>query len=307
MAPSEGSGQVLASLSNELANAVERAGESIVTVHGRRRMPASGIVWPGSGIIVTADHVLERDEDITVTLSDGTSVAATVAGRDPGSDIAVLRLASGSPTPATLAPGDSLRVGHFVLALGKPGSGSPVVSFGVVSAQGGSWRTARGGVVDGYIRADLTLYPGFSGGALVDTQGRVVGLNSSHLARGQELAIPSHVVDTIAQTLLTQGRIRRGFLGVSSQPVLIAEPLRQKLGLTQESGLMVLSVEPGSPAETAGLVMGDVLVALAGQKIADAEDLQAALGPAVVGVATPITIVRGGQSADITVTPGERA
>ncbi len=211
------------------------------------------------------------------------------------------------PAPADLAPIDSVRIGNVVLALGRPGDGATMATFGIVSALGGKWRTARGGTVEGYVRADVALYPGFSGGPLVDTQGRVVGLNSWHLAGGQELAIPAAAVSAIVQTLVTQGRIRRAYLGITSQPVALPDALQQKLGLSQRTGLVVVGVEPGSPAETSGLMLGDVLVAFGGQPISDPRDLQTALGTATVGTATTVTIVRGGERKDLSVTPGERA
>jgi S1-C subfamily serine protease len=269
-------------------------------------MAASGIIWPESGVVVTADHAVERDDDVGVTLADGQKLSASVVGRDPGSDLAVLRLAGQAPAAAQLAPADSARVGHLVLALGRPGQGALMASFGVVSALGGSWRTARGGIVEGYIRADVRLYPGFSGGPLVDTHGRVVGLNSWYLARGQELAIPAHTVSSTVQTLLTQGRIRRGYLGLTSQPVRLPQALREKLSLEQDTGLMVVGVEAGSPAEQGGLGLGDVLVAVAERRIADVEDLQMALGAGVVDKATAVTVIRGGERTQLSVTPTER-
>lgn len=307
---SENSGGILAGLSNELAAAVQKAGQFVVSVDARRQGLASGIVWPaGQGVIVTADHVVERDEDISVVLSGGEKVGATVAGRDPGSDLAVLRLSNpgGAPAPAELAPADAAKVGTLVLAIGRPGEGGPMASFGIVSATGGTWRTARGGIVEGYIRADVALYPGFSGGPLVDGQGRVLGMNSWHLARGQEIAIPAQTIGGIVQTLLTQGKVRRGYLGVTSQPVAIPASLKQKLGLSQDTGLVVVGVEPGSPAEQGGLVLGDVLVGLAGRAVTDAEDLQMALYGNVVGKPTPVVVVRGGERKELSVTPGERS
>ncbi len=301
---------VLAAVSEELASAVDRAARAVVTVHARRRLPASGVVWREGGLIVTADHVLEREEDITVSLADDERRPATIVGRDPGSDIGVLRLADAAFPPADFAPADSVKVGHLVLALGSgsaAGAGRVMASFGVVSALGSSWRTARGGVVQGYIRADLALYPGFSGGPLVDTQGRVAGINSSALARGQGVAIPAHAVTSIVDTLLVQGKIRRGYLGVTSQPVRLPGELQGKLGLQQESGLLLLAVESGSPAAIAGLLMGDVLVSLGGQTVSDAQDLQGALGPGSVGNATPATVVRAGERKDLAVTPTERS
>lgn len=301
-------GSVLTALSDDLAAAVTRAGSAVVSVDARRQRPATGIVWPaGAGVVVTADHVVEREEDIAVVLPDGKKVSATLAGRDPSTDVAVLRLGEGSaPTTADLAPPDSLKVGHIVLALGRPGT-SIMASFGIVSALGGTWRTERGGIVEGYVRADVTLYPGFSGGPLVDVQGRVVGLNSYYLARGQELAIPSAALGTIVQTLLTQGRVRRAYLGITSQPVRLPDALRQALASQQRAGLMIVGVEPGSPAEKAGLLLGDVLIALAGKPVQSPEDLQAALATTTVGKPTTATIVRGGQRQDLTVTPGERS
>ncbi|HZW32250.1 MAG TPA: trypsin-like peptidase domain-containing protein [Isosphaeraceae bacterium] len=304
----ESTGGVLTALSDELAAAVEKASQVVVTVEARRRRGASGILWPaGRGIVVTADHVIEREDDILVTLPDGQKIGAAVAGRDPSTDIAVLRLA-GEPAlrTAELAAPDALRVGHLVLAIGRP-SGAPMASLGIVSALGGAWRTARGGVVQGYIRADVSLFPGFSGGPLVATDGRVAGLNSWHFAHGQEVAIPSHLVSGIVQALLTQGRIRRAYLGVASQPVHLPDALRQALGLPRSTGLLVVGVEAGSPAERGGLLLGDVLIAVGGQPVSDAEDLQAALGTAAVGAPLAVTVVRGGQRRDLTVTPGERA
>ena len=309
MATMETSGGVLASVSDELAAAVERASRSIVAVHGRRRIPATGVVWR-DGVVVTADHVLEREEDVTVSASGEDQLETTVAGRDPGSDLAVLKITGATPSPATLAPAGSLKIGNLVLALGAGSGGGPSrvsASFGVVSAVGSTWRTARGGVVEGYIRPDLALYPGFSGGPLVDTEGRVVGVNSSHLARGQSIAIPTQAVTSTVEMLLTQGRVRRGYLGVTSQPVRLPAELQQKLGLQQESGLLVLGVESGSPADKGGLFMGDVIISLGGQRIADPQDLQAALGPNLVGQETRTVVLRAGEQKEIRLTPAERS
>jgi len=208
-------GGVLASLSDELSNAVQKASQAVVTVDARRQLAASGIVWPAGAT---------------------------------------------APAPAELAPIDSVKIGHVALAVGRPGDGATMATFGIVSATGGSWRTARGGTVDGYVRADVTLYPGFSGGPLVDATGRVIGLNSWHIANGQELAIPAAAVSATVQILLTQGSIKRAYLGVTSQPAALPDSLRQKLGVTQATGLVIVGVETGSPAEKSGLVLGDVLV-----------------------------------------------
>jgi S1-C subfamily serine protease len=303
--PSMATNGVLASLSDDLAGAVEKAGRSVLTVHGRRRMPASGIVWPG-GVVVTADHVLERDEDLSVSTPAGDELKVALVGRDPGSDVAVLRPSGGSLDPAGVAAEGSTKVGHIVLALGRPGPSGVMASFGVVSALGGPWRTARGGRVEGYIRADVALYPGFSDGPLINTAGEVVGLISSHLARGQEVALPAAHLEAIVKSLLTGGKVKRAYLGIGSQPVQLPEAVRRKLGLEQEVALMVLWVEPGSPADQGGLFMGDVLVSLAGRSVAGVEDLQTALGPSTVGKPLQAAVLRGGERREVTITPGER-
>lgn len=293
---------VLAQLSDALAAAVERAGRSTVTVHARRRVPASGIIWQ-PGVILTCDHVLERDEDIAVTTPDGRELPARLAGRDPGSDLAVLRVEATDLVPLEPAPEGSARVGHLVLAIGRPGNG-PMASLGVISAVGGPWRTFRGGLVEGYIRSDTTFYPGFSGGPLVDTAGRAVGINSGRLGRGAGLTIPMAAAARIAEQLLRTGRIRRGYLGIGSQPVRLPEPLARLIG--QASGLLVVSVEADSPAARGGLLIGDVIISMAGAPVRDTEDLQALLGPERVGQPTTVTVLRGGERRELSVTVGER-
>jgi S1-C subfamily serine protease len=165
----------------------------------------------------------------------------------------------------------------------------------------------RGGLLDGYLRADLTLYPGFSGGPLLDATGRVIGVNSSHLAGGQSVAIPGHLAARIVSTLLSHGRVRRAYLGVTSRPVELPAALRERAGLGQQSGLLILGVESGSAAEAAGLMIGDAILALAGQTVADMDDLQAILAGDVLGKPAPVRLLRGGQLQELTVIPRERS
>jgi len=305
MTSHDSTANALVQLSGAFAAAVERAAASTVTVDARRRIPASGIAWTAGGVIVTSNHAVERDEDITVTGPDGTAVAARLAGRDPGSDIAVLKAESGTWTAAERVPEGEAKVGHFVLALGRPGDGGPQASVGIISAIGGAWRTFRGGQVDGYIRTDATLYPGFSGGPLVDGSGRVAGMNSSGLARGAGLTIPAWAMTKIVDALLAGGRIKRGYLGIGSQPAQLPGALASRLG-GQAFGLLVVAVEPGSPADAAGMMLGDILVAMATTPVTDTGDLQSLLGPDTVGAATPVTVLRGGEPTQLTVTVGER-
>lgn len=294
----------LTELSDALAAAVERAGASTVLVNARRRLPASGIAWTADGAILTSDHVLEREDDITVTLPDGKEVAATIAGRDPGSDLAVLRV-SATLQPAELVPEGEAKPGHIVLAVGRPGEDGPMASLGVISALGGPWRTFRGAQVGGYIRTDTTFFPGFSGGPLVDVRGRVVGINSSRLGRGAGLTIPAHAAKKIADDLLQRGRVRRAYLGISSQQARLPEALAARLK-GQETGLLIVAVEPESPAGQAGLLLGDILVAFAGSATPDTESLQSLLGGDRAGQPATASILRGGEPRDITVNVGER-
>jgi S1-C subfamily serine protease len=294
---------VLAQLSEAMANAVERAGAGTVTVYARQRMPGSGIVWTADGLVVSANHVVERDEDITVGLPDGRTVEATLVGRDPGSDIAILRIEATDLTPAPRSDATA-RIGNLVLAVGRPGDSGPMASFGGVSVVGGSWRTALGGTIDGFIRADVAMLPGFSGGPLVDAEGGILGLNSSTLGRGGGFTIPVKAVDAVVTSLLTHGKVRRGFLGVAAQAARLPGPLAEELG--RERGLLIVGLEEDGPAERDGLLVGDLIVALDGGPVSESDELQARLAGDWVGKAIPVKVVRGGQFHEVAVTIGER-
>ncbi len=290
-----------AAWSRELADLVERGAEGLVRVNARRRVPASGVLW-AAGTVVTADHVLERDEDITVTLPSGQHVPATIAGRDPRSDLAVLRIDQGGGAPARLPSASIVKVGNLVLALGRAGE-TTSATFGMVS----SVESASRGAPYGCVRAELTMLPGFSGGPLLDAAGGVVGINGSRLGGGAHLAIPTAGVQSVVDALLKSGKIKRAFLGLTSQQVPLPPTMAAKLGRQQESGLITMTIETGSPAEKAGLLPGDIVVALGGQPVRDAEELQEILGSDRVGVATSLTVLRGGEVQELSVTPAERA
>lgn len=289
----------LQAFSDSLADAVATAAQSVALVDARHRFPASGIVWSADGEILTADHVVQRDEHLKVKLADGKTYSATLIGRDPSTDLALLKAEGASGlTPPTVA---EVRVGHLVYAVGRPDDAQ--AALGNVVALGGPIR-GGGRRLDAYIQVDLTMYPGFSGGALVDASGRVAGLVTSALARGVTVAVPIAIARRVADSLRQFGRIKRGFLGVSTQPVKLAEGLAAQLN--QATGLMLIGVEKDSPAEKGGLLQGDVLVGAAGDVVADLDDLHAALGPETIGQATPIKIVRGGEVKTINVVVGER-
>jgi S1-C subfamily serine protease len=193
-----------------------------------------------------------------------------------------------------------------VLALGRPTGDGIQASLGIVSAIGGPVRTGGGGLLDRYLRTDATPYPGFSGGPLVDTAGRVIGVNTSGLARGASLAIPVSLAWQVAANLAQYGSVKRGYLGVRSQPVAIPAAQQKTLSREQTSGLLLVGVEDGSPAEAGGLLVGDILVGLASQAVSDPDELLARLTGAVVGQPAPVEILRGGQPRTVTVTIGER-
>ena len=294
-----------AALSDAMAEAVARAGAATVTVDGRRRMPASGIAY-AADLVLTAEHVVERDEDITVRLADGSSLAARIAGRDAGRDLALLRLDKAALTPAEIVP-EPARVGQLVLALGRPSSEGIQASLGVVSAIGGPARTGRGGLLESYLRTDTIPYPGFSGGPLVDAAGRVVGLNTSGLSRGSALTIPTSLAWQVAAALAEHGHIRQGYLGVRSQPVAISPAQQTALGRAQESGLLLVWIEEGGPAEKGGLLVGDILAALGGESVSDHDGLLGGLAGSKVGQPAEVQILRGGQPLTLQVVIGERA
>jgi S1-C subfamily serine protease len=284
-----------------LAYTVEAVAPSIVRVEARRRLPATGVVWSADGLIVTAHHVVEQDEEIGVGLADGRTVAASLVGRDPTSDVALLRAqASGLTTAAwvTAAP----RVGEVALALGRPGQ-NVSAALGVVSAVKPDWRTPTGALFDYFIQTDARMYPGFSGGPAVSAGGAFLGINTSAMLRDVTLTIPAGTLRRVAETLLTHGRVRRGYLGVGAQSVRLPAALAGALG--QETGLLLGSVEPGSPAEHGGLFMGDTLVAVAGQRVRHLDDLLVALSGDRVGQTVPVRLLRGGQMHEVQITVGE--
>jgi len=289
----------LLTLSNELAAAVEHAGRAVFGVNARPRLGSAGVHWR-SGLIVTADHTVQVDEEVTVTCPDGREVTATVAGRDPAIDIAILKVDAPDVAVADVGDSDAVRVGHIVLAVG-PG---PRASWGVVSAIGAG-RSARSAAGE-LLSLDLTLYPGFSGGPLVNAQGQVIGVNSSGTSRHLQLAIPSAAVTRVVDELVRRGRLARPYLGVGTQPVSLPEALRQRFSLEQQTAVIVVAVQPSSPAASAGLLMGDIIVSLGGTSITDPGDLASVLRPDQVGEDMTVSVLRGGEPRDIRITVGER-
>jgi S1-C subfamily serine protease len=296
---------ILETLSNEFAGLAERHGAAVVAVHARRWMPSSGIEWT-KGVVVTANHGIRRDEDIRVVRGDGKTVIASLAGRDPSTDLAVLRLSEAGTAAANIGDSSSLRLGHLVLALGRSRNGNLVASSGIVGGITGEWRTWRGGRLDQHIRLDLNLYPGFSCGPLINASGQIVGLNTGGLARGRAVTIPVSTVNRVVNELMEKGHIARPYLGIAMQPVAIPETLRGKLKTAVTSGLLVVHVEPGGPAEKAGMLLGDVLTSVQGKALEGMDTLMDLLGAAKVGDTCAIEAIRGGEVLQLSIKLGDR-
>ena len=294
----------LSDLSRDLSSAVQRASASVVTVHGRPRIPSSGIVWR-DGLVLTADAALRRDEEVSITLPDGSRVAATLKGRDASTDLALLACETGSATPAAFAASAPI-LGQIVLALGRTADTGPIATMGIVSGSSGEWKTWRGGKLDQFVRLDISVYPTTVGGAVVDAEGATVGIVAAGLSRSSVLAITRPTIERVAEALLTKGRIARGYLGIGLQPVALPETLKHQFNLAQDTAIMALSVGPNSPSAQAGIVMGDVLLSLNNITLTGPEALHAALDPSSVGKQMPITILRGGTLQHLSVVVAER-
>jgi S1-C subfamily serine protease len=301
MAVAEANNPVLA-FSDRTTALVERAATSIVTVHGGGRWSSSGMHWR-SGVIVTAEETLERDENIKLTLSEGRQVEASLAGRDPTTDVAVLRFQpEGLPLAASA---DALpRAGHVVLAIGSH-EGAPLAAIGIVAFAGGAWRSARGGTIDSLIRLDLALNPAAEGGALVDVHGRVIGMTVLG-PRRRALAIPSSTIDRAVDQLLARGHVFRGYLGAGLQPVKLGPESNGLQSSGSERGILVVSIDPAGPSARAGLLVGDIVTAWNGMPIGRIREILRLLGPDSVGSTVEVGLIRGGAPTAFKVVIGER-
>src|SRR2546427_2187791 len=295
--------QILSEISNGIAGIAERVGPSVVRVEARRHAPGSGIVWAADGTIVTADHVIEQEDEIRVGLPDGQLVAATLVGRDPGTDIAVLRAQASGLTVPSWSGGDQAKVGQLVVAVTRPGR-TVRARLGIISAAGEAWRAPTGGEFDRYLETDVTPGIGFSGGALVDAGGAVLGMNTAGLLRRAAIAVPVPTLRKVAGALLTHGKIRRGDLGIGAHPVRLPATLEQQVG--QRVGLIVVSVESCSPAERGGLVLWVVIVVGYGTPVRSHGDAAAHLSTEKIGTSLRFRLLRGGAAKELGVTVAER-
>jgi S1-C subfamily serine protease len=293
----------LVAFSDHAAQLVERTGSSIVAVHGGGQGSSSGIHWR-SGVIVTAEEVLERDEDVKVTLPSGRLVEASLAGRDPSTDVAVLRFQPDGLPAASTADAATLRPGHVVLAVGNH-EGAPVASLGVVATVGGPWHSLRGGTIDNLIRIDLVLSRAAEGGALIDAQGSVVGMAVLG-PRHRVLAIPTSTIDRVVDQLLAKGHVFRGYLGAGLQPLRRRRPSHDTQPAGSARGVLVVSIDPDGPAARAGLLVGDIVVTWNAKPIDRVRDVMHLLGVDSVGATVDLQLIRGGAPTTLKVALGER-
>jgi serine protease DegQ len=300
----------LLGLSRRLAEAVERAGARVVALDARPRVRTSGVIWR-PGLIVSTDHTVKRDEEITVTFDDGRQAKTSIVGRDPATDLVLLRLQDQKEAAAEaftpFADGATLKPGNLVLAVGRAHPAQGVsASLGILSVVSDNWRTWRGAEIDRLIRPDVSIFVGFSGGALVGVEGRIIGINTTGLSRGAGVTIPASTVDRVVDQLLAGGRVGRPYLGVGMHPVLLPGKMGERIGFSQPAGLIMLSVDADGPADKAGLTIGDVMLALGGNPSTDTDEVQAILGSQQVGTVIKATFLRGGEIKEVEITLGER-
>jgi S1-C subfamily serine protease len=295
----------LIELSDALAQATDRAATNTVAVHAEARGSSSGVIWR-AGVIVTSEHALRRDEEIQVTLADGRVVSATLAGRDPSTDLAVLKCAEAATPVTEFGDPAAIKPGSLTLVVGRTRASGPVAALGVVSLVAAERKTWTGVSLAPYIRLDVAIQPTAAGGAAVDAHGRVFGIATPRFARFGAIAVPASTVKAVVDTLLEKGRIPRGYLGVGLQPVHLPDALRHSLHREVRTAAIVLEVEPDSPAHRAGLVIGDIIVSLSGQPVARLEDIHSQLQGAAIGKQLSLGFVRGGALQETSVAVGER-
>jgi S1-C subfamily serine protease len=291
----------LVTLSEQLANAVARVTPSIVQVHGRRR-PGSGIAFSSSTVLTTA-RALGREDGVRVRTHDGRTVDAELIGWDPATRLVVLRADTSHLTPASMAE-NAPRVGHLAVAVARSWSNAITATAGIISVIGGPLPTGPGRAIEQVIRTDALMHEGFAGGALIDASGAVLGTATAAAIRGLTVVVPASIAWKTASQLIEHGTPRLGFFGVAVQPVRLNE--RDRPNAEQDRALLVVAVTPESPAEQAGVRLGDVILRFDGQRVAVPEDLLSLLTAERVGRTVAVAISRGGTMLDVNVTVGER-
>jgi serine protease Do len=292
-------------LSNQLARAVEKASAGIVAVQARPRIGSSGVIWR-QNFILTSSEGVRAEEGIRVLFPDGRVADARLQGRDPGTDLALLEADTAGLAPVTIASDDALKVGQLILAVGRTSNTGPIASFGIISGVAGEWQSWRGGRLDPFVRLDVAVYPTSSGGGVVDASGNLIGLVSTGMSRSSVLAVTGKTIDRVATSLLEKGQVSRPYLGISLQPVVLPRNMKEKFQLTQETGIMILGIEPEGPAANGGLILGDVLIGAGGEVLSDPEVLATVLNQAGSGATVTFRVLRAGDVHEVSIQLGER-
>jgi serine protease Do len=295
----------LIELSDALAQSTDRTAASAVAVHTESRGSSSGVVWR-PGVVVTAEHALRRDEEIHLTLPDRRVVSGTLAGRDPSTDIAVLKCAEAATAISEFGDVASLKPGNLALVVGRTRASGPIAGLAVVSLVVAERHTWAGASLAPYVRLDIGLQPTAAGGVVIDAHGRAVGMATPRFARFGAIAIPAPTINRVVDVLLEKGRIPRGYLGVGLQSVRLPDALRHTLQRDEKSAAIVLDVEPNGPAHKAGIVIGDILVSLAGRAVTGLEDIYSQLHGEVIAKPLALKFIRGGAIQETNIIVGER-
>ena len=291
----------LAALSDQIASIVDRAAPSVVQVHGRRR-PVSGVAY-AKDIIITNARALGRSDAVKVNAADGRSADGELAGWDPATGLAAIKVEGLGLTPfvrATAAP----RPGHIAIAIGRSWSNAVTASTGIVAVVGGPLRTGHGRQIDQIIRVTAPMHGGFAGGAVLDAAGQLMGIGTAAEIRSLAVVIPAEIAWKSVAHVLEHGRPKTGFLGIAGQAVRLPE--RQRDGSGRDRALLVLDVNPGGPAESGGVIVGDVILDVDTQPVRSTDDLLALLTTERVGRDVALRVLRGGTATELTVTIGER-
>jgi len=296
----------LVDLSNALARETDRAAASIVAIHTEARGSSSGVVWR-TGVIITAEHALRRDEEIQVTLPDGRVVPAALAGRDASTDLAVLKCAEAVSPVSEISDVATIKPGSLVLVVGRTRASGPVAALGAVSLVAAERRTWIGVPISPYIRLDVGLQPTAVGGAVIDAYGRAIGIATPRFARFGAIAVPASTVNRVVDALLQAGHIPQGYLGVGLHPIRLPDALRQTLQRNEKTAAIVVEVEPDGPADKAGIMIGDLLISFGAHPISRVEDVHAQLSADVIGKSIVVKFVRGGAAQETSIVVGERA
>lgn len=289
-------------LSTDLTRLADAHGASVARVEGAPH-GASALVFSADGVLVAPSHALDSDDGLTVTLADGRTLAATVVGRDPGSDLAVLRVDAKDLVAPEFAAAADVRVASLALALARPGR-TLRAAFGAVGVHGDGFRTRGGGKVDRWLQLDRSLPWGFSGAAVFDAQGRALGLATPALIRRGSLIVPTETIRRVVSQILAHGKVQRGYLGVGVYPVRLPEPFATQLG--KRAAVVLVAIEADGPAQRAGLGVGDVIVSVDAESVEGPHELSAVLSDRA-GKSVVLKLLRGGALLDVTLTVGTRS